>query len=158
MASRLAERLAALHETEQQALANRGVRSTAVIGLRARAKAIAAYKHGATPDQIARLIRQELAKAAPIVAEGMVSGYLQGLARAETSARVRMGVKLSTFDSVLKVLSNRADWTRQNPEITALLASFGHSGVPLYVYYPPHGEPKVLPQLLTPEIVLEVIR
>ncbi len=50
-----------------------------------------------------------------------------------------------------------ADWTRQNPEITALLASFGHSGVPLYVYYPAHGEPKVLPQLLTPEIVLEAI-
>ena len=127
MASRLAERLAAIHETEQQALANRGVRSTAVIGLRARARAIAAYKQGASPDQIARLIRQELAKAAPIVAEGMVSGYLQGLARAETSARVRMGVKLSTFDSVLKVLSNRADWTREN--VQSLIGQYGKQAV-----------------------------
>lgn len=50
-----------------------------------------------------------------------------------------------------------ADWTSADPAITALLASFGRNGVPLYVYYPPHAEPKVLPQLLTPSIVRDTI-
>jgi hypothetical protein len=27
--------------------------------------------------------------------------------------------------------------------------------VPLYVYYPPHGPPEVLPQILTENVVLE---
>lgn len=50
-----------------------------------------------------------------------------------------------------------ADWTSSDPAITALLASFGRNGVPLYVYYPPHAEPIVLPQVLTPSIVKETI-
>lgn len=50
-----------------------------------------------------------------------------------------------------------ADWTSSDPEITKLLASFGRNGVPLYVYYPPMGEPKVLPQILTPAIVRDTI-
>lgn len=50
-----------------------------------------------------------------------------------------------------------ADWTSYDPEITAYLASFMRNGVPLYVYYPPHGEPLVLPQILTPAIVRDAI-
>jgi thiol:disulfide interchange protein DsbD len=51
-----------------------------------------------------------------------------------------------------------ADWTRQDPAITALLAAHGRSGVPLYLYFPPgNGEPVVLPQVLTPAIVIEAI-
>jgi thiol:disulfide interchange protein DsbD len=50
-----------------------------------------------------------------------------------------------------------ADWTASDPAITALLTSFGRAGVPLYVYYPPHGEPVVLPQILTPAMVRNVI-
>lgn len=52
------------------------------------------------------------------------------------------------------VVALKADWTNQNPEITALLSQYGRSGVPLYIYVPPGGEPKVLPQLLTESIVL----
>jgi len=48
----------------------------------------------------------------------------------------------------------KGDWTRQDPAITAALASFGRSGVPLYVLYPPGGEPIVLPQILTESGVL----
>ncbi|MGE0094159.1 MAG: protein-disulfide reductase DsbD family protein [Alphaproteobacteria bacterium] len=48
----------------------------------------------------------------------------------------------------------KGDWTRQDPAITAALASFGRSGVPLYVLYPPGGEPIVLPQILTASGVL----
>lgn len=43
----------------------------------------------------------------------------------------------------------KGDWTRQDPAITAALASFGRSGVPLYVLYPATGEPIILPQILT---------
>lgn len=51
-----------------------------------------------------------------------------------------------------------ADWTNKNPEITVLLERFGHSGVPLYVYFPPGKKPPVvLPQLLTPSTVLDVL-
>ncbi|MEQ1438431.1 thioredoxin family protein [Fontimonas sp. SYSU GA230001] len=49
------------------------------------------------------------------------------------------------------------DWTRSDPAITAELARFGRNGVPLYLVYLRGGEPRVLPQLLTPEIVLEAI-
>lgn len=46
------------------------------------------------------------------------------------------------------------DWTRKNPEIFAYLQRFGRSGVPLYVFYPENGDPRVLPQILTPDLVL----
>jgi thiol:disulfide interchange protein DsbD len=48
-----------------------------------------------------------------------------------------------------------ADWTNQNPEITALLKENGRSGVPLYLYYAPGAaKPQVLPQILTEGLVL----
>ncbi len=50
-----------------------------------------------------------------------------------------------------------ADWTQRDSAITEWLASFGRNGVPLYVYYPPHKDPVVLPQILTPEIVRNTI-
>ncbi|WCT75461.1 protein-disulfide reductase DsbD family protein [Sphingomonas naphthae] len=43
------------------------------------------------------------------------------------------------------------DWTSGDATIGRFLASHGRSGVPLYLYYPAGGgEPKVLPQVLTP--------
>ena len=50
----------------------------------------------------------------------------------------------------LGVELRRADWSRQDPEITKALASFGRNGVPLYVYYPRKAAPVVLPEILTP--------
>jgi thiol:disulfide interchange protein/DsbC/DsbD-like thiol-disulfide interchange protein len=51
-----------------------------------------------------------------------------------------------------------ADWTRRDPAITALLASHGRSGVPLYLYYAPgNPEPVVLPQILTEGEVLATL-
>ncbi|WP_248679451.1 protein-disulfide reductase DsbD family protein [Sinimarinibacterium sp. CAU 1509] len=49
------------------------------------------------------------------------------------------------------------DWTRSDPAITAELARFGRNGVPLYLVYVRGGEPKMLPQLLTPEIVAKAL-
>jgi thiol:disulfide interchange protein DsbD len=51
----------------------------------------------------------------------------------------------------------KADWTRQDPVITAALAEFGRNAVPLYVFYPEQGEPIILPEILTPEVVLSAI-
>lgn len=48
----------------------------------------------------------------------------------------------------------KGDWTRQDPQITDYLRANGREGVPLYVYYPPHGQPSVLPQILTENTVL----
>lgn len=41
-----------------------------------------------------------------------------------------------------------ADWTRQDPAITASIASFGRSGVPLYVLYAPGKTPVVFSEIL----------
>ncbi len=49
------------------------------------------------------------------------------------------------------------DWTGQDAAITAFLHQFGRNGVPLYVYFPPAGDPQVLPQILTEAEVLERI-
>ncbi len=49
------------------------------------------------------------------------------------------------------------DWTNQDPAIAAALAEHGRAGVPLYLYYPPTGEPVVLPQILSQELILETI-
>jgi thiol:disulfide interchange protein DsbD len=50
------------------------------------------------------------------------------------------------------------DWTNRNDAIAAELAAHGRAGVPLYLYYPPHGgAPVVLPQILTEDAVLHAI-
>jgi thiol:disulfide interchange protein DsbD len=56
------------------------------------------------------------------------------------------------------ILYLKGDWTKRDPQITDYLAGFGRNGVPIYVYYPPGGEPRVLPQLLTESIVLAALR
>ena len=56
----------------------------------------------------------------------------------------------------LNVVTMKADWTKQDPDITKLLSNFGRSGVPLYVIFPGRdpGHPLVLPEVITKEIVL----
>lgn len=51
----------------------------------------------------------------------------------------------------------RADWTSRDAEITRALASFGRSGVPLYVLYGAGAEPVVLPTVLTRGTVLAAL-
>lgn len=47
----------------------------------------------------------------------------------------------------------KADWTDRDPEITKALAAFGRNSVPLYVYYSTSGEVKVLPEILTHDMI-----
>ena len=52
----------------------------------------------------------------------------------------------------------RADWTREDPAITQALTDLGRSGVPVYALYSPgHGDPVLLPQVLTPGIVIDAL-
>jgi thiol:disulfide interchange protein len=57
------------------------------------------------------------------------------------------------------VIYMKGDWTNADPQLTRLLQSHGRSGVPLYLYYPEGttSAPEMLPQLLTPSLVLSVI-
>jgi thiol:disulfide interchange protein len=52
----------------------------------------------------------------------------------------------------------RGDWTRQDPAITRFLRAAGAQGVPLYLFYPPHGEPVTLPLILSPSIILAQVQ
>lgn len=51
----------------------------------------------------------------------------------------------------------RADWTRHDEEIAQALNKLGRSGVPTYVLYAPGAPPQVLPEVLTPGIVLNAL-
>jgi len=68
------------------------------------------------------------------------------LDRAEVAARFRE----------LGVTRLKADWTSNDPAVTAALASYGRQSVPLYVLYgsDPNLPPRILPEVLTPGIVL----
>ena len=73
----------------------------------------------------------------------------------------RVALKNADVEQVLAadgVQYIKGDWTNSDPQITQYLAQFGRNGVPLYVVYHPSREPVVLPQILTPETVLEALR
>jgi thiol:disulfide interchange protein DsbD len=77
------------------------------------------------------------------------------------TCQVNKKVALETAEVTAKmqalgVTAIRADWTRPDAEITRALQEFGRDGVPLYVLYSgrPDDPPKILPQILTPAIVI----
>jgi len=52
----------------------------------------------------------------------------------------------------------KADWTRGDDAITQTLASLGRSGVPAYaLYVPGETSPRLLPEALTPGIVIDAV-
>jgi thiol:disulfide interchange protein DsbD len=52
----------------------------------------------------------------------------------------------------------KADWTRGDDAITQTLASLGRSGVPAYaLYVPGEASPRLLPEALTPGIVIDAV-
>jgi len=58
-----------------------------------------------------------------------------------------------------RIVTLRADWTNKDPRITAELARFQRSAVPFNVIWKPgRDEPVILPELLTPGIVLDALR
>jgi len=56
------------------------------------------------------------------------------------------------------VVTLKADWTRQDTRITATLAQLGRNAVPVYaLYVPGEDKPRLLPEVLTPSLVLAEI-
>lgn len=55
------------------------------------------------------------------------------------------------------VVQMKADWTRRDAAVTALLESLGRAGVPAYAIYPGAGDPEVLPELLTTALVADAL-
>jgi thiol:disulfide interchange protein len=60
----------------------------------------------------------------------------------------------------LDIAMLKADWTTRDPAITRALGEFGRSGVPFYVVYSPDPfePPRLLPEVLTPSIVIRALR
>jgi len=77
-------------------------------------------------------------------------------------ANERVVLKGERFEALLRTTGTvylKADWTDHDPRITAALAEFGRTGVPLYVVYPADGSaPFLLPQLLTPGLIDDALR
>jgi thiol:disulfide interchange protein DsbD len=50
-----------------------------------------------------------------------------------------------------------ADWTQENPEISALLDRYQRVGIPLYLYFPPGSQQaEVLPQILSKQMLKDL--
>lgn len=63
----------------------------------------------------------------------------------------------STLFKQNNVLRIRADWTRYDARITQALAAVGRNSVPVYIFYPAGGgDPQLLPQILTLDILQEL--
>ncbi len=81
------------------------------------------------------------------------------------SCKVNEAVALGT-DGVKQAFAQknvalfRADWTHADPAISETLRKFNRDGVPLYLLYSPQAKdaPQVLPEVLTPGIVLDALK
>jgi thiol:disulfide interchange protein/DsbC/DsbD-like thiol-disulfide interchange protein len=56
------------------------------------------------------------------------------------------------------IVTLKGDWTRRDPVITRELQKFGRSGVPTNIIYRPDGSSTLLPEVLTPGVVLEAFK
>ncbi len=56
------------------------------------------------------------------------------------------------------VVAMRGDWTQPDEEISRMLTEQGAAGVPLYLWYAPGDEAEQLPQVLTPDLLVEKAR
>ncbi|KAB2962530.1 MAG: DUF255 domain-containing protein, partial [Thermoanaerobaculia bacterium] len=55
------------------------------------------------------------------------------------------------------VVPMKADWTNRDDAIGEFLAAHGRYGIPFYLLYRPGREPRVLPELLTRDLVLAAL-
>ena len=65
--------------------------------------------------------------------------------------------KVNELMSKRNIIYLEADWTRKDGVIAKKLEQFGRTGVPLYLLYPSEGEPIILPEILTEDILLRYL-
>jgi thiol:disulfide interchange protein DsbD len=80
-------------------------------------------------------------------------------ATCQTNKRLVFGsAEVRRLFAARRVATLRADWTNRDPRITAELARYQRSAVPFNVIWQPgRAEPVLLPELLTPGIVLDAL-
>ncbi|GAB4148936.1 MAG: thioredoxin family protein [Sphingomonadales bacterium] len=64
-------------------------------------------------------------------------------------------VKQAFDDRGVKVL--KADWTNRDADIARTLRQYGRSGIPLYLYFAPGADAEILPQILTPGLIIDAV-
>lgn len=100
-------------------------------------------------------VRASLAEGRPVFVDFTAAWCVTCQAN-KVAALDRDEVQTAFRDGNLTLLMG--DWTNRDPAITDILSRFGRSGVPLYLLYRPDGTVQVLPELLTPGIVLDAVK
>jgi len=78
------------------------------------------------------------------------------------TCKVNESLALKT-SKVRKLLTDKdityieADWTRKDPVISSALEEYGRTGLPLYLLFPSKGDPLILPEILTEDILLSYL-
>jgi thiol:disulfide interchange protein DsbD len=78
------------------------------------------------------------------------------------TCKVNEAVALKT-SKVSKLIADKnitymeADWTRKDPIISSTLEQYGRTGLPLYLLFPSKGDPLILPEILTEDILLSYL-
>ena len=77
----------------------------------------------------------------------------------QVNKKVALGNKeVITFFKDNEVIALKGDWTRKDPKIKEEIGKFGRVGVPTNIIYRPDGSSQLLPEVLTPGIVLEALK
>jgi thiol:disulfide interchange protein len=67
------------------------------------------------------------------------------------------GCRVAEAFGKAEIIYLKGDWTARDDVIAAELKAHGRQGVPLYIVYRPGAAPRVLPQILTEDLVIEAI-
>jgi thiol:disulfide interchange protein DsbD len=122
---------------------------------RAAATAATVESHGAWGPWSAEAVSRYQAQGRPVLVDFTASWCLS----CQVNERVALDqptVQKAFQDGNVALL--KADWTRGDDAITQTLAGLGRSGVPAYaLYVPGETRPRLLPEALTPGIVIDAV-
>ena len=135
---------------------------------------------GLTALALAWLLMQQTAGPAPVSAAASAQAYsAEKLAAARASGKpvfvnftadwcitCKVNERTTIDRAEVQAALNKAgvvqltgDWTRGDPAITRALAAQGRNSLPLYLWYAPGADaPEVLPQILTPSLLIDRAR
>ena len=104
------------------------------------------------PQEVSRLTAEKK----PVFIDFTAKWCITCLVNKKAALQSRKFIKLVQEKGIILF---RADWTNNDDMITSALERYGRNSIPLYVYYDGTGsEYKILPQLLTPNILEEHLR
>ncbi len=76
----------------------------------------------------------------------------------QTNGLVLESDKVKKAFATYGIIKLKADWTTNDETITRYIRSLGRNGVPLYVIYNGERKPEVLPEVITPDIVIDALK